>query len=76
MVRTQLQLEEHVHRKVRLLALKRRISMAELIRQFIREGLSEALATDDAGELGFIAAGASGRTDLSERHDDYLAEDL
>lgn len=46
MVRTQLQLEEHIHRKVKLLALKRQVSMAELIRQFNSEGLSDALTTD------------------------------
>ena len=34
MVRTQIQLEDHIHRRVRLLALEQRMSMAELIRRY------------------------------------------
>jgi hypothetical protein len=75
MVRTQIQLEEHTHRRVRLLALERRISMAELIRQFITEGICRESAPP-ATELAFIGAGSSGKGDIAERHDDYLDEDL
>lgn len=76
MVRTQIQLEEHVHRRVRLMALERRVSMAQLIRQFIHEGLVQDSPPGQLDELGFIGAGASGRNDLSERHDEYLEEDF
>ena len=75
MVRTQIQLEDHVHRRIRRLALERRVSMAELIRQFVHEGLSRGGATAASSDLAFIGAGASGAGDLAENHDAYLAED-
>jgi len=49
--------------------------MAELIRQFIAEGIRRESAPP-ATELAFIGAGASGKGDIAERHDDYLDEDL
>jgi len=75
MVRTQIQLEDHVHRRVRRLALERRISMAELIRRFIHAGLSGEGTATRPDDLAFLGAGASGTGDLAERHDAYLAED-
>ncbi len=74
MVRTQIQLEDHVHRRVRRLALDNGVSMAELIRRFVREGLDRGSVKPAPVDLAFIGAGASGSGDLAENHDDYLAE--
>lgn len=74
MVRTQIQLEDHVHRRVRRLALERRVSMAELIRQFVHDGLARGQAAPEPEDLPFIGAGSSGTGDLAENHDDYLNE--
>jgi hypothetical protein len=76
MIRTQIQLEDHIHRQVRRLALEKEVSMAELIRRFVHEGLSRGAAPSGPTELAFIGAGASGTGDLAENHDKYLNEEV
>jgi hypothetical protein len=78
MIRTQITISERQARRLRRLAAERGVSMAHLIREAI-----EAYAPDDEAakaariERALAAAGRfdSGLTDVSERHDDYLAED-
>jgi len=78
MVRTQIQITEEQAAAVKRLARLRGISMAEVIRQ----GVDQVLRTEgpvDAEErrrraLSVIGRYHSGLGDLSEHHDDYLAE--
>ncbi|MBM4394850.1 MAG: CopG family transcriptional regulator [Deltaproteobacteria bacterium] len=77
MVRSQVQFDEATYEEVRRLAFRERTSFSAAVRSLVRRGL-------DSGEgrrrfarkapLSFVAAGASGRGDISERHDEYLAE--
>jgi predicted transcriptional regulator len=76
MVRTIIQLSEEQAAALDLLARRRRISKAAVIREAL-----DALLAADAGDpaleraMRVAGAGASGVPDLGERHDDYLAED-
>ena len=77
MIRTQIQITERQARTLKKLALRRGVSMAELIRQAIdtiTEGDDEAARWRRA--TAAIGRFCSGRSDISERHDDYLAEDF
>lgn len=72
MIRIQLHLPDHQDRRLRALARKKARTRAELIRQGIELVLrQDADAIDPLLEL-IGAAGPAARTDLSERHDDYL----
>jgi Arc/MetJ-type ribon-helix-helix transcriptional regulator len=77
MVRTQIQLTEEQARRLKRRAAQRGVSMATVIRQAV----DRVLADDDREskrQRALSAAGKfrSGRSDIAERHDDYLAEDL
>lgn len=76
MVRTQIQLDEETFERVRGIAFRERISISEVIRRCVRQALSSGPEVGRPRELSFIGAGASGRTDLSERHDEALSEDF
>jgi Arc/MetJ-type ribon-helix-helix transcriptional regulator len=76
-IRTQIQLTEDQAHGLKRKAAERGVSMAEVI----REAVDRVLAEDGGGAKRRRAlAGAgrfrSGHADISERHDDYLAEDL
>jgi hypothetical protein len=78
MIRLQISVSEPQARRLRRLAAERGASMAQLAREAI-----EAYAPDDEVvraqrvERALAAAGRydSGLTDVSERHDDHLADD-
>ena len=78
MIRTQLQIDEKTYEMLRLRAHMERKSMSAVVREILRE----ALARGNGGRGGrapafsFISSGASGRKDISERHDEALAEDF
>lgn len=79
MVRTQIQLEEHQARRLKSVASRKGVSMAEVIRRFVDRGLEDEKA--DRAELYARAAGLIGRfpdregaEDLAEEHDRYLEE--
>jgi hypothetical protein len=78
MVRTQIQLTEEQSATLRKIAAKRNISMAELIRQGIDFYLRTCgtIGQEERRQRAIKAAGQfhSGKTDLSEKHDAYLAE--
>ncbi len=78
MIRTQIQLTEEQARAVKALALARRTSVAELIRQSVDELLRTAVGADPAERRRRAIAVAgrfhSGKRDISTRHDEYLAE--
>jgi hypothetical protein len=77
MVRTQLQIDEKTYEAIRLRAHLERKSISAVVREI----LSEALGRENRGPRGttsfsFIGSGASGPNDISERHDEALAEDF
>ncbi|MHB0936166.1 MAG: ribbon-helix-helix domain-containing protein [Armatimonadota bacterium] len=75
MVRTQLQLDEPTYEALRRVAHRRRTSMSSVVREILHEHL-HIKASVDYTKLAFIGMGRSGKSDISERHDDYLAEDF
>lgn len=79
MIRTQIQLTEEQAAKLKRVADERGVSMAEVI----RDAVDEIPDRDDRAErfaraLAAVRKGGfrdrEGRTDVSTRHDDYLAE--
>ncbi len=80
MVRTQIQLSEKTAEKLKALAAERGVSMAELVRESVEQYLAQApmITFDERRRRAIAAAGRfrAGETDLAEKHDSYLAEDL
>ncbi|MEP7359583.1 MAG: ribbon-helix-helix protein, CopG family [Anaerolineales bacterium] len=78
MVRTQIQLSEKQSQALKKLAARRKVSVAELIREAVDEQLRSAgkIDPDERKRRALAAAGRfhSGQTDLSTEHDQYLAE--
>ena len=54
------------------LARSKGISKAEIIRESLERYLREIPLEDDPA-MGIVGLGKSGRKDLSERHDEYIA---
>lgn len=75
MVRMQIQLTEAQLDRLRSEARDRRVSIAELVREAV-DHLPAHVSMRDRRQRALAAVGAfeSGVTDLSARHDDYLAE--
>jgi predicted DNA-binding ribbon-helix-helix protein len=78
MVRTQIQLTEEQSKALKEISAQKDISMAALIRQVINSYLQscETVSSEERRQRAIKAAGQfhSGQTDLSEKHDAYLAE--
>ena len=78
MVRTQVQLTEQQMSQLQQLAAKRKVSMAEPIRQGVDRILQEAALPDRAPQVERALAAMerfrSGSSDISTRHDDYFVE--
>ena len=78
MIRTQVQLTEEQARALRDLASVRQVSVAELIRQGVDTLIQSSGATDaeERRKRAIVAAGRfrSGASDISAKHDEYLAE--
>ena len=77
MIRTQIQLEESQHERLKALAAKRSTSISHLVRQ----GVDQLLATaeeDPAWDRLWDVVGAfhdrDGATDIAVEHDAYLRE--
>lgn len=78
MVRTQIQLTDEQASALKRLAAKRHKSIAELIRQSVEillHSMSD-VSPEERRQRAIAAAGRfhSGRSDLSNKHDEYLAE--
>ncbi len=73
MIRTQIRLTEEQSRKLKALAAKDNVSMAELIRRAIDYWLTTAKPARRRA-LTLMGQFRSGESDISERHDEYLAE--
>jgi Arc/MetJ-type ribon-helix-helix transcriptional regulator len=80
MVRTQIQLTEEQAARMKSAALKRGVSMAELIRQAIEMLLARGVekSDEDLRRRAIEAAGRfhSGRRNVARDHDEYLSEDF
>ncbi len=79
MVRTQIQLTEDQVARLKAVAARRGVSMAELIRQGVEAVLSQSgeRSPEETYQRAAQAAGKlrSGQHDIARRHDDYLAEE-
>ncbi|MBI5179401.1 MAG: ribbon-helix-helix protein, CopG family [Nitrospinae bacterium] len=78
MVRTQIQLTEEQAKSLKRLAHSRHLSIAELIRQAV-DSLIQTGSAIDIGErrqraMALAGRFGSGRKDISQKHDDYLAD--
>jgi hypothetical protein len=78
MVRTQIQLTERQFEALKGVASREGVSMAEVIRRAL-DRVTEYGVTPDREELkkraiAAIGSGHSDKTDLSSRHDEYVAE--
>ena len=79
MIRTQVQLSEQQAEKLKRIATRRGVSMAEVI----REAVDRLPDRDDPAERWARARSVlgtfhdvEGRTDVSVRHDEYLADSI
>jgi hypothetical protein len=78
MVRTQIQLTESQFEKIKEISGKSRLSMAEIIRQgmdaYLGGQIGASSAEIRARARAISGKYASGKRDLSDKHDAYLAE--
>lgn len=74
LMRTQIYLEPEQHRLLKKEAAAKGISLAELLRQMAWEHLRSEPSRQDF--LSVVALGKSGKNDISEHHDRYIAEGL
>jgi len=79
MVRLQIQLTRTQHRALKRWADRLGISFAEAVRRCVAEKLArDEAATSRADRVreaqGVVGKYASGRSDVAERHDDYLSD--
>lgn len=78
MERTQISLTQAQMRRLRRASVQRGVSMAHLVREAVDAYVPDVEADRDALVRRALAAAgrfSSGRDDIGERHDDYLAED-
>ncbi|NPV08328.1 MAG: ribbon-helix-helix protein, CopG family [Anaerolineae bacterium] len=79
MVRTQVLLTEEQPERLQTLAAKRGQSASELVRQCTDTALRSYTEIGEAAKrqrgLEVVGAFRSGKSDISARHDDYLAKD-
>jgi len=80
MVKTQVQLPEEDLKSLRRLAAEKGVSVSALVRQGVRQVLSspESPSREELWERAQSVIGKfhSGKHDIAQRHDDYLAEDM
>lgn len=77
--RTMIYLDPEHHRALRAEAAREGVSMAELLRRLVGRYLAErrgSARVPAEAYLRLVGLGRSGRSDISERHDAYLAEAL
>jgi metal-responsive CopG/Arc/MetJ family transcriptional regulator len=70
--RTQVYLDPEVHRRLKERAKEEGVSLAELIRRMAKDYLRKEAAPKDY--LAIAGLGQSGKTDIAEKHDEYLVQ--
>jgi metal-responsive CopG/Arc/MetJ family transcriptional regulator len=70
--RIQIYLDPEVHQDLKERARAEGISLSELIRRVAKDYLRKEAAPKDF--LAIVGLGQSGKADISEKHDDYLAQ--
>lgn len=73
MTRIQVYLEPELKEQLESLASELDVSRSELVRQSIRRFLQEGKLNEQDPLLGIIGLSKSGKNDISERHDRYIA---
>ncbi|WP_404980602.1 ribbon-helix-helix domain-containing protein [Carboxydichorda subterranea] len=78
MKRTQVYLDPLEHEALKRRAAEEGVSMSQLLRRLVRQQLGLRGATRAGADrlMRLVGIGASGWPDVSERHDDHLAEAL
>jgi hypothetical protein len=76
LVRVQIRLSEEQHARARRKAAEMGISLSELILRGLDLMLSGEPGVITGKRFAFIGSGSSGKSDISVRHDDYLADDF
>ena len=70
--RIQIYLDPEVHQDLKERARAEGISLSELIRRVAKDYLRKEAAPKDY--LAIVGLGQSGKADISEKHDEYLAQ--
>jgi hypothetical protein len=76
-VRTQVYLKPTQHRALRRAAARQGVSMTELLRRLVDRYLARPSARPDFTKeevMSFVGLGETGRSDISEQHDEALQE--
>lgn len=68
----QVYVDQALHQQLILIAKKKKVSQSELVRNYLYQGLKREIELDDPA-LDIVGLGSGKTTDLSERHDYYLA---
>lgn len=81
MIRTQIQFHKREYERIRNLAHRNRLSISEVVRRLVRNGLRAGLDLEESAPeaeslLSVAGIGRSGLGDLGRQHDRYLEEDL
>ena len=79
MIRTQIQLDEAACKEIKRIAYEQGKSMSAVARELLDRSLKRKEKPDKkltGADFPFIGKYRSGESDISERHDDYLAEDF
>ncbi|MDQ7827683.1 MAG: CopG family transcriptional regulator [Armatimonadota bacterium] len=80
MIRRQVQLTDDQDARLRKLAAERKVSQSDLVRQavdlLLRQAEGDSAEARRRRALDVVGRFSSGRSDVSIRHDDYLAEEF
>jgi predicted transcriptional regulator len=75
MKRTTIFIDESLERDLQLLAERQGRSKAAVVRTGLERYVKQEKQRAEL-ELGFVGVGRSGRSDIAERHEEYLWQDL
>ena len=75
MKRTTIFIDESLERDLQMLAERQGRSKAAVVRTALERFVTQEKQRAEL-ELGFVGVGRSGRSDIAERHEEYLWQDL
>lgn len=76
MIRFEFRLDEVLHDALKKRAFDEKKSVSAIVRELLRAHLGLDREAGKPTGMSFIGSGCSGKSDISVRHDDYLAEDF